>query len=135
MPNPTAIIDQPSEIGKGTKIWHFSHVMSGGTVGSGCNLGQNVVVASGVKIGNNVKIQITSLFIRVSSWENDRFLRAVHGFSPMLSILAATSLEKSEYKKTLVRTWRLPRGQLSQFCAELPIGEFCLHWGRSGGDP
>src|SRR5579864_9256906 len=53
----TACIDQPSDIGAGTKIWHFSHVMSGATIGRRCTIGQNVFVASGVRIGNNVKIQ------------------------------------------------------------------------------
>lgn len=53
----TSCIDEPSDIGMGTKIWHFSHVMSGATIGRGCTIGQNVFVASGVRIGNNVKIQ------------------------------------------------------------------------------
>src|SRR5207247_11288548 len=54
---PTAVIDPGSEIGKDTKIWHFSHVMSGARVGQDCNLGQNVVISSNAKVGNNVKIQ------------------------------------------------------------------------------
>jgi len=53
----TAIIDQPCEIGGGTKIWHFSHVMAGARIGRNCILGQNVHVAPGVEIGDNVKIQ------------------------------------------------------------------------------
>ena len=53
----TAIVDVPCKIGKGTKIWHFSHIMSGVQIGDDCNIGQNVTVDSGVKIGNNVKIQ------------------------------------------------------------------------------
>ncbi len=53
----TAVIDEPSHIGKGTKIWHFSHVMAGAEIGEGCNIGQNVVIAPRVKIGSNVKIQ------------------------------------------------------------------------------
>ena len=53
----TACVDEPVEIGEGTKIWHFCHVMSGATIGRNCVLGQNVFVASGVRIGNNVKIQ------------------------------------------------------------------------------
>ena len=55
--HPTAIIDEPCEIGAGTKIWHFCHVSKDCQLGKGCNLGQNVFVASGVKVGNNVKIQ------------------------------------------------------------------------------
>ena len=53
----SAYVDEGAVVGKGTKIWHFSHVMSGAEIGEGCNLGQNVVVMSGVKIGANVKIQ------------------------------------------------------------------------------
>jgi UDP-2-acetamido-3-amino-2,3-dideoxy-glucuronate N-acetyltransferase len=55
--HPTAVIDPPCEIGSGTKIWHFSHIMSGARIGKNCVLGQNVHVASGVLIGDNVKIQ------------------------------------------------------------------------------
>jgi UDP-2-acetamido-3-amino-2,3-dideoxy-glucuronate N-acetyltransferase len=53
----SAYIDDGAIIGKGTKIWHFSHVMAGAEIGENCTLGQNVFVASNVKIGNNVKIQ------------------------------------------------------------------------------
>jgi UDP-2-acetamido-3-amino-2,3-dideoxy-glucuronate N-acetyltransferase len=53
----TATVDAGAEIGEKTKIWHFSHIMSGAKIGNGCNLGQNVFVANNVTIGNNVKIQ------------------------------------------------------------------------------
>jgi UDP-2-acetamido-3-amino-2,3-dideoxy-glucuronate N-acetyltransferase len=53
----SSYVDQPCEIGPGTKIWHFSHIMQGCRIGARCNLGQNVVVSSDVIIGNNVKIQ------------------------------------------------------------------------------
>lgn len=53
----SAYVDPGAKIGKGTKIWHFSHVMAGAEVGENCSLGQNVFVAKNVKIGNNVKIQ------------------------------------------------------------------------------
>jgi UDP-2-acetamido-3-amino-2,3-dideoxy-glucuronate N-acetyltransferase len=55
--HPTAIVDDGAAIGKGSKIWHFSHVSAGAKIGERCNLGQNVYVAKGVVIGNNVKIQ------------------------------------------------------------------------------
>ena len=55
--HPSAIVDEPCEIGTGTKIWHFCHVMSGARLGRGCNLGQNVFIAGNVTIGDNVKIQ------------------------------------------------------------------------------
>lgn len=53
----SAVIDQGSIIGRGTKIWHFSHIMTNAVIGKECNIGQNVVVSSGVVLGNNVKIQ------------------------------------------------------------------------------
>jgi len=55
--HPTATIDQPVNIGTGTKIWHYSHIMSDVTLGECCNIGQNVFIASGVVLGNNVKVQ------------------------------------------------------------------------------
>ncbi|HOX74386.1 MAG TPA: DapH/DapD/GlmU-related protein [Bacteroidales bacterium] len=55
--HPTAVIDEGCKIGKGTKIWHFSHIMSGAEIGENCNIGQNVVVSPGVKLGRNVKVQ------------------------------------------------------------------------------
>ena len=53
----TVYIDKPCEIGKGTKIWHFSHIMKDVKIGKNCNIGQNVYIASGVILGNNVKVQ------------------------------------------------------------------------------
>ena len=57
----TAIVDSGVHIGAGTKVWHFSHIMSGANLGTHCNLGQNVFIAAGVEIGSNVKIQNLSL--------------------------------------------------------------------------
>lgn len=53
----TAVIDAGCKIGKGTRIWHFSHIMSGSEIGENCNIGQNVVISPGVKLGKNVKVQ------------------------------------------------------------------------------
>ncbi len=53
----SAFVDQPCEIGEGTKIWHFSHVMKNAKIGANCNIGQNVNIDGGVVVGNNVKIQ------------------------------------------------------------------------------
>lgn len=55
--HPTAIVDEGCQIGTDTKIWHFSHLMSGCVLGERCNIGQNVVVSPGVVLGNNVKVQ------------------------------------------------------------------------------
>lgn len=53
----TAVIDVGCKIGKGTKIWHFSHLMNGSEIGENCNIGQNVVISPGVRLGKNVKVQ------------------------------------------------------------------------------
>ena len=55
--HPTAVIDEGCQIGKGTKIWHFSHLMTGCVLGENCNIGQNVVISPDVVLGNNVKVQ------------------------------------------------------------------------------
>jgi UDP-2-acetamido-3-amino-2,3-dideoxy-glucuronate N-acetyltransferase len=55
--HPTAVVDAGATIGEGTKVWHFSHVMAGACIGARCNLGQNVFVANGVRIGDDAKIQ------------------------------------------------------------------------------
>lgn len=55
--HPTATVDEGAVIGKGTKIWHYSHIMAGSVLGGACNIGQNVFVAAGVRLGNNVKVQ------------------------------------------------------------------------------
>ncbi len=55
--HPSALVDEPADIGAGTRIWHFCHVMSGATLGEGCNLGQNVFVAGSARLGANCKVQ------------------------------------------------------------------------------
>jgi UDP-2-acetamido-3-amino-2,3-dideoxy-glucuronate N-acetyltransferase len=55
--HPTAVVDEPAEIGEGTKIWHFTHIMSGARIGKNCIIGQNVFISSGAILGNNIKIQ------------------------------------------------------------------------------
>jgi UDP-2-acetamido-3-amino-2,3-dideoxy-glucuronate N-acetyltransferase len=55
--HPTAVIDAGCRIGAGTKIWHFSHIMTDSEIGENCNIGQNVVISPGVRLGKNVKVQ------------------------------------------------------------------------------
>ncbi|MFN8319979.1 MAG: acyltransferase [Saprospiraceae bacterium] len=72
--HPTAIVEQGCEMGEGTKIWHFSHLMPGARLGMNCNIGQNVFIADGVVLGNNVKVQNNvSLYTGVVC-EDDVFL-------------------------------------------------------------
>ena len=65
--HPSSYIDEGCVIGDGTRIWHFSHVMAGCTIGAACNIGQNVVISPGVVIGSNVKIQKDRKSTRLNS--------------------------------------------------------------------
>lgn len=72
--HPTAVIDDNCQIGCGTKIWHFSHIMSHSTIGRDCNIGQNVVVSPYVVVGDNVKIQNNVSLYTGLSIEDDVFI-------------------------------------------------------------
>jgi len=100
--HPTAVVDQPCQIGKGTKIWHFSHVMSGAVLGDSCNLGQNVLVSSGVRVGSNVKIQNNVSVYTGVDLEDDVFCGPSMVFTNVINPRSHI-IRKSEYKKTLVK--------------------------------
>ena len=72
--HPTAVVDEPSEIGEGTKIWHFSHILPGARIGRKCIFGQNTQVGEGVRIGNNVKVQNNVSIYTGAEIEDDVFL-------------------------------------------------------------
>ncbi len=98
----TAIIDTPSTIGKGTRIWHFSHIMPGAEIGEGCNIGQNVFISPGTKIGNNVKIQNNVSVYEGVTLEDDVFCGPSMVFTNVINPRSHIS-RKHEYKKTVVR--------------------------------
>jgi UDP-2-acetamido-3-amino-2,3-dideoxy-glucuronate N-acetyltransferase len=100
--HPTAVIDQPSKVGEGTKIWHFSHVMAGAKLGRGCNLGQNVVVSPDVRIGDNVKIQNNVSVYTGVELEDDVFCGPSMVFTNVTNPRSHIN-RKSEYKRTLVK--------------------------------
>lgn len=99
--HPTAVIDEGCTIGKGTKIWHFSHVMSNCTLGEGCNLGQNVVVSPGVVLGKNVKIQNNVSIYTGVICDDDVFLGPSMVFTNVINPRSAIN-RKNEYAKTHV---------------------------------
>src|SRR3954467_2577721 len=72
--HPTAVVDEGCKIGKGTKIWHFSHIMPNCVIGEDCNLGQNVVISPEVVLGNNVKVQNNVSIYTGVTCEDDVFL-------------------------------------------------------------
>jgi UDP-2-acetamido-3-amino-2,3-dideoxy-glucuronate N-acetyltransferase len=100
--HPSAIVDQGSEIGDGTKIWHFSHVMEGSQIGKKCVLGQNVHVASGVRIGNNVKIQNNVSIYTGVELEDDVFCGPSMVFTNVSTPRSHVN-RKSEYQRTIVK--------------------------------
>lgn len=95
-------VDEPCEIGAGTKIWHFSHVMSGAKIGERCSFGQNCVISPGVVIGSNVKVQNNVSIYEGTVIEDDVFL----GPSCVLTNVTnprSQVLRRSLYEKTLLR--------------------------------
>ncbi len=97
----TAIVDPGCEIGVGTKIWHFSHIMSNSVIGDDCNIGQNVVISPGVIIGRNVKIQNNvSLYTGVIC-EDDVFLGPSCVFTNVINPRSAIN-RRNQYQKTII---------------------------------
>jgi len=98
----TAVIDGGCVIGAGTKIWHFSHIMSNCKLGENCNLGQNVVVSPHVVLGNNVKVQNNVSIYTGVTCEDDVFLGPSMVFTNVINPRSAIN-RKSEYARTVVK--------------------------------
>jgi len=98
----SSYVDMPCQIGKGTKIWHFSHIMKNSIIGEKCNIGQNVVISPDVILGNNVKIQNNVSVYTGVICEDDVFLGPSMVFTNVINPRSAVS-RKEEYKKTLVK--------------------------------
>lgn len=98
----SAYVDEGATIGKGTKIWHFCHVMPGAVIGERSSLGQNVVVMSGTRIGDNVKIQNNVSVYEGVELEDDVFCGPSMVFTNVINPRSHVS-RKNEYKRTLVR--------------------------------
>lgn len=97
----TAVIDDKCKIGKGTKIWHFSHIMSGSELGENCNIGQNVVISPGVKLGRNVKVQNNVSIYTGVICEDDVFLGPSMVFTNIVNPRSAV-IRKDSYVSTIV---------------------------------
>lgn len=98
----TAVIDEGCEIGDGTKIWHFSHLMPGCKLGKNCNLGQNVVVSPGVILGDNVKVQNNVSIYTGVICEDDVFLGPSMVFTNIINPRSAV-VRRDQYTRTLVK--------------------------------
>lgn len=100
--HPSSFIDEGVTIGPGTKVWHFSHVLGGTTVGARCVLGQNVVAGPRVRIGDNVKIQNNVSIYEGVELEDDVFCGPSMVFTNVVNPRSAIS-RKHEFRPTLVR--------------------------------
>ena len=100
--HPTAVIDEPCEIGEGAKIWHFCHVMRGARIGERCILGQNVFIANDVVIGSNVKIQNNVSLYTGVELEDDVFCGPSCVFTNV-SNPRSQIVRRLMYERTLVR--------------------------------
>ena len=98
----SAVVDQPSSIGEGSKIWHFSHVMGGAQIGSRCTVGQNCFIASSCVLGNNVKVQNNVSIYDGVVCEDDVFLGPSMVFTNVINPRAHI-VRRDQYKKTQVR--------------------------------
>ncbi len=97
----TVVIDEPCDIGPGTKIWHFSHIMSNSKLGNNCNLGQNVVISADVILGNNVKVQNNVSIYTGVVCEDDVFLGPSVVFTNVTNPRSAIS-RRDQYVKTQI---------------------------------
>lgn len=120
----TAVIDDGCIIGAGTRIWHFSHIMSGAVIGKDCNIGQNVVVSPGVTLGRNVKVQNNVSIYTGVTCEDDVFLGPSCVFTNILNPRSAIS-RKEKYVKTVVRKGASIGANATIVCG-LSIGEYAL---------
>ncbi|MEM7315333.1 MAG: acyltransferase [Planctomycetota bacterium] len=120
----TAVVDQPTSIGDGTKIWHFCHVMQDCTIGRNCNFGQNVFVAAGCSIGNNVKIQNNVSVYRGVVLEDDVFCGPSMVFTNVINPRSAIE-RKDEYQQTLVRRGTSIGANATIVCG-VTLGQYCF---------
>ena len=120
----SAYVDEPCEIGKGTKIWHFSHIMKDVEIGERCIFGQNVNVASGVVIGSNVKVQNNVSIYTGTIIEDDVFL----GPSCVLTNITnprSQVVRHSLYEKTILRRGTTVGANATIVCG-IELGRYCF---------
>ena len=120
----TAVIDDKCKIGEGTKIWHFSHVMSNCSIGKKCNIGQNVVVSPQVVLGNNVKIQNNVSIYTGVICEDDVFLGPSMVFTNVINPRSAIN-RRDEYAKTVVKKGASIGANATIVCGN-DIGEYAF---------
>jgi UDP-2-acetamido-3-amino-2,3-dideoxy-glucuronate N-acetyltransferase len=120
----SAYIDEGCQIGAGTKIWHFSHIMSNCVVGENCNIGQNVVISPRVVLGRNVKIQNNVSVYTGVICEDDVFLGPSMVFTNVINPRSAVA-RKDEYKPTILRKGASVGANATIVCGN-EIGQYAL---------
>jgi UDP-2-acetamido-3-amino-2,3-dideoxy-glucuronate N-acetyltransferase len=118
----TAVVDEGCNIGDGTKIWHFSHIMSNCTIGENCNIGQNVVISPEVVLGNNVKVQNNVSIYTGVTCDDDVFLGPSMVFTNVTNPRSAVN-RKNQYSKTHVGKGASIGANATIVCGH-DIGEF-----------
>jgi UDP-2-acetamido-3-amino-2,3-dideoxy-glucuronate N-acetyltransferase len=122
--HPSAVIDDGCHIGNGTKIWHFSHIMSDCIIGEMCNIGQNVVVSPKVILGRNVKVQNNVSIYTGVICEDDVFLGPSMVFTNILNPRSAV-IRRDQYVKTLVKKGASIGANATIICG-ITIGKYAL---------
>jgi UDP-2-acetamido-3-amino-2,3-dideoxy-glucuronate N-acetyltransferase len=120
----TAVVDQPCQIGAGTRIWHFSHVMPNCTIGERVNIGQNVVVSPGCTIGNGCKIQNNVSIYTGVVLEDDVFCGPSMVFTNVVNPRAFVE-RKTEYRTTLIRRGASIGANATIVCG-VTLGRYCF---------
>jgi UDP-2-acetamido-3-amino-2,3-dideoxy-glucuronate N-acetyltransferase len=122
--HPSAIIDEGCEIGEGTKIWHFSHIMPNCKLGKNCNIGQNVVISPEVVLGNNVKVQNNVSIYTGVTCDDDVFLGPSMVFTNVTNPRSAVN-RRGQYAKTHVGKGASIGANATIVCGH-DIGEFAF---------
>ena len=122
--HPSSFIDEGCSIGRGTKIWHFSHIMSNCVIGEDCNIGQNVVISPQVVLGRNCKIQNNVSVYTGVRCEDDVFLGPSMVFTNVINPRAAVS-RKTEYRETILHRGASVGANATIVCGH-SLGAYCL---------
>ena len=122
--HPSSFVDDGCKIGKGTKIWHFSHIMSDCLIGENCNIGQNVVISPQVVLGNNVKVQNNVSIYTGVTCEDDVFLGPSMVFTNVTNPRSAVN-RKNQYAKTTVKKGATIGANATIVCGH-DIGEYAF---------
>ncbi|MBU1011862.1 MAG: N-acetyltransferase [Bacteroidetes bacterium] len=122
--HPSTVIDEGCQIGAGTKIWHFSHIMSNCILGENCNIGQNVVVSPEVILGKNVKVQNNVSIYSGVVCEDDVFLGPSMVFTNIKNPRSAI-IRKDQYEKTFIRKGASIGANATIICG-IEMGEYAM---------